>query len=362
MEARRLPLGASPTQVAMMRWGEVRIPVSSYSSRTAPCSKLSPGCRRPAGGSQVPVGRWSNNMRPSSPTGKRPETRSAFKACSQGFRVYPPSGKYTALQGRCANFPSSRAHPSWQPRENVQALGEVEDRGCRRRLQAYLLRHGERTCLDLGGLEGPEMVVDFCAAHVPPSVRAVEAVALGQELLDGPLLALEGFSHGSVTGLEFCPRRAPVRPQASVVDLIARGVAVHLGVEVRQVERSAGETDGDAAAGVEGEEPDAGPAFRRHVGAEVYLGEVREPREGGQEVGSYAGHVEWYDAEPGTAFEGVDVQSRWHEGPERVHSHRPVHEEQIPPAHPEGPRTGRNRVGSVLYSVKNRFWSKSRKH
>src|SRR5215216_1364498 len=55
MEARRLPLGASPTQVAMMRWGETSMPVSSYSSRMAPCSKLSLGWRRPAGGSQVPV-------------------------------------------------------------------------------------------------------------------------------------------------------------------------------------------------------------------------------------------------------------------------------------------------------------------
>src|SRR5919107_3150505 len=206
------------------------------------------------------------------------------------------------------------------------------------------------------------MVVDFCAADLAPSVRAVEAVALGQKSLDGPLVALERFSQGSVAGLEFRPRRAPVRPEASVVDLIARGVAVHLGVEVRQVERSAGETDGDAATGVEGEEPDAGPAFRRHVGAEVYLGEVRESRDGGQEVGPYVGHVEWYDAEPGVAFEGVDVQSRWHEGPERVHSHGPVHEEQIPPAHPEGPRTGRNRVGTMLCPAKNRFWPQSRKH
>src|SRR5919199_5374673 len=44
----------------------------------APLSKLSPGARRPAGGSQVPVGRWSRSIRPSGRTGKMPETRSAF--------------------------------------------------------------------------------------------------------------------------------------------------------------------------------------------------------------------------------------------------------------------------------------------
>src|SRR5215211_4254622 len=106
-----------------------------------------------------------------------------------------------------------------------------------------------------------------------------------------------------------------VGPGTPIIYLVARGVAVHLGVEVRQPECGAGEADGYAAVGIEGEEPDAWLAFRRHVGAQVYLGEVREAGEGGQEVGSYAGHIEGHHTEPGAAFEGVEAQGRRHERP-----------------------------------------------
>ncbi|MCD6054347.1 MAG: hypothetical protein K0Q96_1539 [Rubrobacteraceae bacterium] len=190
--------------------------------------------------------------------------------------------------------------------------------------------------------------------------RTVQAVALSQKGLDGP--PLEAFPHGAVAGRELRQRRAPVRPQASVVDLVARGIAVHLGVEVRKVECGAGEADGYAAAGVEGEEPDTRPAFRRYVGAEVYLREMREPGDRGQEVGPYAGHIEGYYAEPGASFEGVDAQGRRHEGPEIFHSDGPVHEEQVPPAHPEDPRTGRDGVGTVLCPAKYRRGSKGGVH
>ena len=175
------------------------------------------------------------------------------------------------------------------------------------------------------------------------------------------------LSKGFPTGRSGPRTRPAARPCASrtapvVDDLVVRGVAGHLGVEVRKVEGGAGEADGEAAVGVQGEEPDARPAFRRHVGAEVDLGEVREPGDGGQEMGPHAGHVEGHDAEPGAAVEGVDAQGGRHERPESFHVDGPVHEEQVPPAHPQRPRTGRNGVGAVLHPAKNRLGSKSRMH
>ena len=68
------------------------------------------------------------------------------------------------------------------------------------------------------------MVVDFSATDVAPPVRAVEAVALGQKVLDACPAALGRFPHGAVAGRELRRRRAPVRPQAPVVDLVARGM------------------------------------------------------------------------------------------------------------------------------------------
>ena len=40
------------------------------------------------------------------------------------------------------------------------------------------------------------MVVDLAAADDAPLVRAVEAVAFGQKVLDGPPPTLERLSHG----------------------------------------------------------------------------------------------------------------------------------------------------------------------
>src|SRR5919107_5551790 len=98
----------------------------------------------------------------------------------------------------------------------------MKDRGGLGQLKAYLLRHRERADLDPGGLEGPEMVVDFSAPDVAPQVRAVEAVAFCQKVLDRPSLTLERFTHRTVAGRKLRPRRAPVCPQTPVVDLVAR--------------------------------------------------------------------------------------------------------------------------------------------
>ena len=243
------------------------MPVSSYSSRTAPSSKLSPGWRRPAGGSQVPVGRWSRSMRPSSLTGRRPETRSALKARPQRrCSLCPPRGKYMARRGgshvgalREAPYRRSAAAAG----EDVQASGEVEDRPGLWQLQAYLPGHLERTHFGLRRLQGPQPVMDLAAANQALLVRAVKAVALGQEVLDGPRTTLERLSRRAVAGLELGGRGAPVRAEAPVVDLVVRGMAGDPGVESKAGGSGVGEADGEATVGVQGEEPDAGFAFRR---------------------------------------------------------------------------------------------------
>src|SRR5215211_508412 len=317
----------------------------------APSSKLSPGCRRPAGGSQVPAGRWSRSMRPSFRTGRMPETRSAFTPPPQPRRrFFPPPGKY--MIRRCG----SRTAPSGlrplrvvadlprQPGENVQAFGEMEDRLRVWQLQAYLLHHRERLYVGLGWLERPQPVVYLAATDDAFLVGAVQAIPLGQEVLDGRWSALERFPDRAVTCFELRVRSAPVRADAPVVDLAVRDAAGHLGVEVRQVEGGAGEADGEAVVGVQGEKPDARPVPGRDVGAEVDLRKVREPGDGGQEMGPYARHVEGHDADPGPAFEGVDAESGRHERPEILRLDGPVHEEQVPPAHPHDPAFGRHGI------------------
>src|SRR3712207_3978981 len=182
------------------------------------------------------------------------------------------------------------------------------------------------------------MVVDVAAVDVAPAVRGVEAVALGQELFERPGPALGRLPHGAVAGSELRPRRPPVGAQAPVAYLVSLTATGHLGVEVRQAEGGAGEADGHRACGVQREEPDAGLAPGRDVGADIQLREVREGGDARQEAWAHAAHAKRRDAQPGAAVEGVEAEGGWYETPERLLRDGPVREEEVVPAHKEQPR------------------------
>jgi hypothetical protein len=119
---------------------------------------------------------------------------------------------------------------------------------------------------------------------LPPG-RTAETVALGQEVLERPGAGVEGASHRAVTAREPSILRAPVRADASVADLVSDDVAGHLRVEVGQAEGDASEADGYGVVGVQAEEPDAGFALGRDVGAHVQFREVERGGTLGKEWG-----------------------------------------------------------------------------
>src|SRR5215211_6256917 len=199
------------------------------------------------------------------------------------------------------------------------------------------------------------MVMNVAAADVALPIRGIEAVALGQEVLERPGRALERLPHGAVAGRELRPRRAPVRARAPVANLVVHRTAVHLCIEVGQVEGGPGEPDGHRVAGIQGEEPDAGLAPGRYVGAQVELREAREPGYARQEARPHTGHAERRDAQPGAAVEGVEAEGGWDQRPEHTPIDGPVHEEQVVPAHKERPRARRDGVGPVLHPAQDRL-------
>src|SRR3712207_3034316 len=110
------------------------------------------------------------------------------------------------------------------------------------------------------------MVMDVAAVDVATLARAVETVALGQEVLERPGAGVRGLSHRPVTTRELRLGRAPVGADAPVEDLAVHDAAGHPRVEVGQAEGGAGETYGYGVARVQAEEPDARFALRRDVG------------------------------------------------------------------------------------------------
>src|SRR5215213_318689 len=99
--------------------------------------------------------------------------------------------------------------------------------------------------------------MDFAAPEAAAPVGGVEAVALGEPMLERPgLRGVRGAGRG-VLGAELGGRRSAVHARALVVDRIAMPADPHRGVKVRQQVKGAGTTDGEPAAGIEAEEPDA---------------------------------------------------------------------------------------------------------
>jgi hypothetical protein len=76
-------------------------------------------------------------------------------------------------------------------------------------------------------------------------------------------------------------------------------------------------------------------------------GSSRERGNTRQKAGTHIAHVERRDAQPSAAVEGVEVESRRDKGSESILWYRPVHKEQVVPAHKQHPRARRHGVRSV---------------
>lgn len=119
------------------------------------------------------------------------------------------------------------------------------------------------------------------------------------------------------------------------------------------MEDGTGGLDGEAAGGVEAEEPDAGAAGAvADVRADVEFGKVGDAGDRGRETGTRAGHAERDDADEGLLGEGaagvrVDRERGWNVRAKKIGGDGPVHEEEPAPGHGHRPRGARGRVGAV---------------
>lgn len=89
---------------------------------------------------------------------------------------------------------------------------------------------------------------------------------------------------------------------------------------------------------IETEEPDAGEVAMPDICPHVDLREPAQRPESRQATWRDVFHEERHDADVRLAVEGVDVEPRWDQAPERPDVDPPMREEQVTPAHPHDPR------------------------
>src|SRR6185503_15345531 len=133
----------------------------------------------------------------------------------------------------------------------------------------------------------------------------------------------------------------------TVRDRLAGALAAHLGPAIIEVEEPPRRRHRHRLVGVEAEEPDAGLAAGADVSAHVELGEIRKPGQRRRGARPHAGHAERHDRDPGSAVEGLELESGRDQRPQQLRRHAPVLEEQVLPDHPHDPRRARGGVLAV---------------
>ena len=151
-------------------------------------------------------------------------------------------------------------------------------------------------------------MVDFATEQAAWRIGGIEAIALGEEVFERAGLRLEGRAYWMVGAAQQGRRRSVVTTFAEVTDFVAVPVAAHVGPEIRKMEPGAGDGDGDGIGSIEAEEPDAGFAAERYIGADVHFGKSGEPRKRGSGAETDARHAERNDAEPSLTFVEVKLQ------------------------------------------------------
>src|SRR5258708_37724554 len=114
-------------------------------------------------------------------------------------------------------------------------------------------------------------MVNPAANDSSATVRRVQAVPFGQEILQGSAARGENLANGAIPTRQQSGRRAAMRPLTLVVNPSICFYATHSGSKIRQVKPRSCNGDRQRVTCVETEKPHAGFSAARHVGANVQL-------------------------------------------------------------------------------------------
>jgi hypothetical protein len=194
-------------------------------------------------------------------------------------------------------------------------------------------------------LQRPRRVMDVHSVRATAVAAFVQAVAFRQEIFERALRGGEGRADWLIGRLE--ARGFIVVADARVFHHPTGRPDRHGGGMVGQAQERARRGGGDAAAGIEAEETDAGLVLDAHVGADVQFGKLRHPRQRRHAAWGDVGHAERHDANPRFAVEFVEGECRGNLRAQQVGRYAPVRKQQVVPRLRHHPGAVRHRPGPV---------------
>src|SRR6266404_825502 len=122
-------------------------------------------------------------------------------------------------------------------------------------------------------------------------IGRVQAITLGQIMLQRPVLRAKNFANGAIPAFEHCDRRSAMRPLALVMNPAIPFCAAHSCSKIRQVKPRARDGNRKRVTCVQAEKPHAWPITMSNVSTNIQFREGREPRECGRPAQPYTGHA-----------------------------------------------------------------------
>src|SRR5712692_1077585 len=235
------------------------------------------------------------------------------------------------------------SYPAQRPDANIQLSCEMQQWSILWKPNTSGSRHAIHLDFSFRVLQWPLPVMDFSAVHAP-RVPRVEAVALGQPMLQAALVSRLNRPDGAIASPKF---RARLIAAGFVGDPFAADLRRHASVKVRQTIESAGRPHGGKVRSVQAEEVNTGLAVERDIGADIQLRKAREPRQRRKAARVNAAHVKRDDSNPAATVKGIQGQVGRYERAKNMRREGPVGKQQIMPGLRHDPRTRVQGPGTV---------------
>ena len=189
--------------------------------------------------------------------------------------------------------------------------------------------------------------MNFASNESVTPIERIQAVALRQKMFNCASLRNECRSSRTITPFQCGGSSAGVISLVGILDPAIALRTKHPRTEVRQVEPSACDGNGQGVAGVQAEEPNTRLPIADDVCAHVQFGECREPWHRGRPPQANIRHSKRDDGEPRPAVERINFQPFGNQRSQFCGIDRPMRKEEVVPTLGHHPRARRQRPRPV---------------
>lgn len=171
-------------------------------------------------------------------------------------------------------------------------------------------RHRVARHLGFRVLQRPRSMVNLASNDAASTVNRIEAISLGQKMIERPRLGGKYIARGPIPAMESSVRGTAMRALIPVFDPGGLFLACHSRTKVRQVKPPASDGHGNPVRRVQAEEPHPRLAACRDISPHIQLRKRGQPRQCRRCPQPHARHSKRHNPQPRSSVVGINLQTR----------------------------------------------------